>query len=578
VTLILGLNAFHADAAAVVLRDGQLVAALAEERLNRVKHFAGFPRLAVAECLRLAEARIEDVDHVAIARDSKANLLSKIAFAARNLGRASRLARQRLENRTQVASAADLLESELAGGSGPLRARVHTIEHHVAHVASAFLASPFEEAALQSLDGLGDFASSLAGVGEGNRIRVFDRTLFPHSLGYLYTAVCQFIGFDCYGDEGKVMGLAPYGEDAFRDTFDRILRLMPEGRFELNLDWFVHHVEGVDYSVDECGRPTLAPLFSPRFVREFGPPRERDTEITQRDRDLACSLQAAFERGYFHALKALHARTGLDSLCLAGGCAMNSVANGKIFRETPFVRVFVQPAASDDGTALGAALYVWNGILKQRRSFTMEHAYTGPEFSDALCQSALLASGLAYEALPEADLCRRVAGDVADGKVVGWFQGRMEWGPRALGARSIVAHPGHPRMKDILNERIKHREAFRPFAPSVLEEKVSLVFEHDQPDPFMLMVYNVRGEWRDRLCAVNHVDNSGRLQTVSKKTSPRFHRLISEFEALTGLPVVLNTSFNENEPIVCRPEEAIDCFKRTRMDVLVLGGNYVRRQ
>jgi carbamoyltransferase len=578
VTLILGLNAFHADSAAALLRDGDLVAALAEERLNRVKHFSGFPRMAVSECLRLAGASLDDVEHVAIARDARANLLSKLAFAVRNLGRASKLARQRLENRARVAGAAELLEKELSARSGRLRARVHTVEHHLAHVASAFLASPFEKAALQSLDGLGDFASTLSGVGEGNRIKVFDRTLFPHSLGYLYTAVCQFIGFDRYGDEGKVMGLAPYGEDAYRDFFDSILLLGPEGRFELNLDWFVHHTEGVDYGVDETGHPTIAPLYSRRFVDTFGPPRSRDAEIAQRDRDLACSLQAAFERGFFHALQALHERTGLESLCLAGGCAMNSVANGKIARQTPFKRAFIQPAATDDGTALGAALLVWNVVLKQPRSFIMEHAFVGPGFDDDACRQTLLSAGLAYDSLPEDDLCCRVAGDVADGKVVGWFQGRMEWGPRALGARSIVAHPGHPGMRDVLNERIKRRESFRPFAPSVLEEKVGLLFEHERPDPFMLTVDTIRPEWRERLCAVSHVDHTGRLQTVSRRTNPRFHRLISEFERLTGLPVVLNTSFNENEPIVCRPEEAIECFQRTRMDVLVLGTNYVTRR
>lgn len=577
-TFILGLNTFHADSAAALLRDGHLVAAVAEERLNRVKHFSGFPELAVRECLRIAAAPLEEVEHVAIARDARANLLSKLAFAARDPGRASRLARQRLENRAQVTGARELLKKGLSAGSGRLRARVHTVEHHLAHVASAFLASPFEAAALQSLDGLGDFASTLSGVGEGNRIKVFDRILFPHSLGYLYTAVCQFIGFDEYGDEGKVMGLAPYGEDAYRDVFDRILLLGPSGRFELNLDWFVHHTEGVDCRVDEIGRPKIAPLFSHRFSEAFGPPRTRHAEITQRDRDLACSLQAAFERGYFHVLRALHRRTGLDTLCLAGGCTMNSVANGKIFRETPFRRVFVQPAATDDGTALGAALLVWNVVLKRARSFTMEHAFAGPEFEDAECERALLAAGLSWESLDDAELCRRVAGDLAEGKVVGWFQGRMEWGPRALGARSILAHPGHPRMRDILNERIKHREAFRPFAPSVLEEKVGLVFEQDQPDPFMLTVSPIRQEWRQRLCAVSHVDHTGRLQTVSKATNPLFHRLISEFEGLTGLPAVLNTSFNENEPIVCRPEEAVECFRRTRMDALALGKSYVRRQ
>jgi carbamoyltransferase len=575
--LILGLNTFHADASAVIVRDGVLVAAIAEERLNRVKHFAGFPDRAVRECLRMAGAELEDVDHVALARDSTANLLSKVGFAAKNIGRLSKLARQRLENRARVASAPDLLLQACGKPPRALRAKLHSIEHHLGHLASSFLVSPFEKAALQSIDGFGDFASTMSGLGEGTKIRIYDRTIFPHSLGVLYTTVCQFIGYGKYGDEGKIMGLAPYGRDAFREIFDQIVVLKPGGAFELNLDWFIHHREGIDYSFDDAGNPSVAPLYSEKFVDTFGSPRSKDTELSDRDKDLARSLQESLERAYFHLLNGLHEKTKLDTLCLAGGVALNSVANGKIFDQTPFRRVFVQPAASDDGTALGAAFFVWNVYLKHPRSYIMESALTGPEFDDEACRRALVSAKIPHETLSEDALCKRAAADVAAGKIVGWFQGRMEWGPRALGARSIVAHPGHPQMKDILNSRIKHREWFRPFAPSVLEEKVGVVFEHDHPDPFMLMVYKIRPEWRAKLSAVNHVDNTGRLQTVSAKVNPRYHRLIREFEALTGTPVILNTSFNENEPIVCRPEEAVECFQRTRMDALALGSHYARR-
>jgi carbamoyltransferase len=576
-TIVLGLNAFHADASVALVRDGTLAAALAEERLNRVKHFAGFPALAAAEALRIAGAAPGEIAHVAVARDAHANLLAKLAFAVKNVHRLPRLARQRLENRSSVGDAPGLLEKALGLRTGSLDVRVHHVEHHLAHLASAFLVSPFEKAALLSVDGFGDFASTMTGRGEGARIDVLDRTLFPHSLGILYTAVCQFIGYDQYGDEGKVMGLAPYGENAYCDAFDRLVTLLPGGHFKLDLDSFVHHTEGVDYGFDTEGRPTVAPLYSKRFADAFGPPRVRHAEITARDRNLARSLQACLERVYFHILNALHERTGLDTLGLAGGVALNSVANGKIFAQTPFRRVFVQPAAGDDGTALGAAFHIWNAVLGHPRTFVMEHAGTGPAFDDAACRDALLAAGVPFETLDEEALCRRGAADVAAGKVVGWFQGRMEWGPRALGHRSILAHPGHPQMKDILNARIKHREPFRPFAPSVLEEKLGLVFEHDHPDPFMLMVYTIRPEWRERLCAVNHVDNTGRLQTVSAKSNPLYHRLIRAFEALTGLPVILNTSFNENEPIVCRPAEAVDCFRRTRMDALALGSHYATK-
>lgn len=576
---ILGLNTFHADSSAVLVDadTGALVAALAEERLNRIKHFAGFPEQAVQECLRIAGATPTDVAHVALARDARANLRSKIAFALRNLPRMPRLARQRLQLRAEVASAPALLERCLGFGDGQLPAAVHHVEHHLAHLASAFHVSPFERAALLSIDGFGDFASTMTGVGEGTEIRIFDRTLFPSSMGVVYTALCQFIGYDCYGDEGKVMGLAPYGEETYRELFDEIVRLEPGGRFRLNLDYFVHHREGVDYSFDGDGHPTVAPLYSPALVRRLGVPRRRHAELTQRDKDLARSLQACLERVYFHILRDLHKRAGCDRLCLAGGVALNSVANGLVLEHTPFREVFVQPAASDDGTALGAAYWALHQVLGRPRSFEMKHVYTGPRFSDGEIAAALHEAGVEAQRLPETELTDRAAQAVADAKVVGWFQGAMELGPRALGNRSIVAHPGHPEMKDILNSRIKHREWFRPFAPSILAERLGDYFESDHPSPFMLMVYKTRPEVRERLQAVNHVDNTGRVQTVTREANPQYYALIEAFERLTGTPVVLNTSFNENEPIVCTPAEAIDCFRRTRMDVLAIGSFYCEK-
>ena len=578
--LILGLNTFHADSSAVLVDSdtGQLIAAIAEERLNRIKHFAGFPKLAVHECLRIAGAAPEDIAYVAIARDSKANLAAKLGFAMRNLPRMRRLARQRLRLRAEVASVPQLLERSLGFAPGKMPATVHSVEHHLGHLASAFLVSPFERAALMSIDGFGDFASTMTAVGEGRDIQVFDRTLFPHSIGVLYSAVCQFIGYDRYGDEGKVMGLAPYGEDAYQDDFDELVQLDDHGRFRLNLSWFVHHTEGVDYSFDGDGRPTVAALYSKRFAERFGPPRDRDAELTPRDMNLARSLQACLERVYFHILNDLHSRAGCDRLCLAGGVALNSVANGQIFDQTPFREVYVQPAASDDGTALGAAFWVLHHVLARPRSFVMSHAYTGSRFNDAEIVSALGAAGIQGKRLDEDLLLQETARAIADGKVVGWFQGAMEWGPRALGNRSIVAHPGHPKMKDILNARIKHREWFRPFAPSILEERLDQYFECSHPSPSMVMVYKTRPEVRQSLCAVNHVDDTGRLQTVSREENPRYHKLIEAFDRITGIPVLLNTSFNENEPIVCTPAEAIDCFKRTRMDVLVIGDHLCQEQ
>jgi len=577
--LILGLNTFHADSSAALVDadTGQLVAAVAEERLNRIKHFAGYPEQAINECLRMAGATAADLGHVAIARDGKANLLAKIGFALKNVPRMPQLARQRLEHRAEVSSVPQLLEKSLGFAEGALPFTVHHLEHHLAHLASSFLVSPFDRAALLSIDGFGDFASTMTGLGSERDIEIFDRTLFPHSMGIVYSAVCQFIGYDRYGDEGKVMGLAPYGQDAYREFFDRLVTLESRGRFRLNLDYFVHHTEGVDYSFDEAGRPTVAPLYSQRMIDEFGPPRDREGELTQRDMDLARSLQACLERVYFHILRDLHARTGCENLCLAGGVALNSVANGMVFDETPFRHVYVQPAAGDDGTAVGAAYWVLNHVLECPRSFVMEHAYTGPEFGDDEIESALRAADISYTRLDEAALYDRTARAIADAKVVGWFQGRMEWGPRALGNRSIVAHPGHPRMKEILNSRIKHREWFRPFAPSVLAERLGDYFECDHPSPFMLMVYKTRPAAYDKLLAVDHVDHTGRVQTITREQNPRYYRLIEAFERLTGIGVVLNTSFNENEPIVCTPAEAIDCFRRTHMDVLAIGSYFCEK-
>lgn len=577
-TYILGLNSFHADSSAVLLKDGELIGAVAEERLNRVKHFAGFPALAIKEVLDLAGIRIDDVDHIGINKDSRANLLAKLGFAVANLGRISKMARQRLEYRAKVRNTPGLLCEALGVGPEQLHAELHNVEHHLCHAASGFLVSGSDRAAILSVDGFGDFASTLTALGQGNDIHVLDRTLFPHSLGIVYTMVCQFIGYDRYGDEGKVMGLASYGEPCYNDFFDRLVRLKPKGRFELDLEYFLHHTQGVDYSFDKQGYPTVAPLYSEAMVRQFGRPRQRLGDLTRRDKDLAASLQKCLEKAYFHILNHLHEQTGCDALCLAGGVALNSVANGQILEQTPFRRIYTQPAAGDDGTALGVAYYVYNCILRQPRRPILDHAYTGRAYADAEILSILQKTeGITTEKIGEPEIYQRTAAALARGEIVGWFQGKMEWGPRALGNRSIVAHPGIPHMKDLLNARIKQREWFRPFAPSILEERTGDYFEQTHPSPFMTLVYRTRANVRDSICATNHVDNTGRLQTVSRSQNPRYYALIKAFEQETGLPIVLNTSFNENEPIVCTPQDALACFLRTRMDLLVMGNWMVRR-
>jgi carbamoyltransferase len=590
--IILGINAFHGDAAAAIISDGQLIAAAEEERFNRRKHCAGFPTEALRYCLAAAGISIEEIKHIGISRDPSAHLHKKILYtaqrAARSLGgigkepgsdNAGGLFRQvadRLSNAAKVRDLKDDLARALGVPKGQLRAKFHNVEHHRAHLASSFYVSPFERAALLSVDGFGDFISTMWGVGDGNDIEVLGQVEYPHSTGIVYTATTQFLGFPNYGDEGKVMGLAPYGVPRYMEEFRDIIRTDEGGRFKLNLDYFRHHAEGVEMSWDE-GSPTIGRIFSDEFVKTFGPAREKGAPLTGRERDIAASLQQRLEEVGFHILNHLHEQTGLTDLGLSGGVAYNSVVNGKILLNTPFRRVYVQPAAGDSGTALGVCYQIYNGLLKQARTFVMEGAYTGPEFSDEDIRAELEKSGLAYETYSDREVTRRAAQDIADGAVMGWFQGRMEFGPRALGNRSIVVDPRRADMKDVLNERIKKREPFRPFAPSILEERVGDYFEQTHPAPTMLMVYQIREERRPQIPAVTHVDGSGRLQTVSREVNERYYHLISDFCELTGVPVVLNTSFNENEPIVCTPRHAIDCFLKTRMDVLYLGNHAVRR-
>lgn len=567
--LILGLNMFHADASAAIILDGEVKFAIAEERLNRRKHFGGFPALAIKACLDAVGAKISDVDHVAVGQDSDANLAKKVRYALANPAKILNFIklRQRKESMRDVQS---LIGQALDVEPSELRFQEHHLEHHIAHVASAYYCSPWDKAAGFSYDGSGDFVSTMMARCEGNEIEVLDRVFLPNSLGSLYTMVCEFIGYSHYGDEGKVMGLAPYGKAAYCDALQKLV--IPKGPgFQLDLSYFQPLGSNQGMQVLEDGTVKLARHFSNRMTELFGEPRKPEDEISQRDMDLAFAVQHRFEEVFFNLLNNLHPRVGVEQLAMAGGCALNSVANGKLFDRTPFRQTYIQPAAGDEGLAIGAALHTYHSVLKQPRRHQLKRSYLGPEFSDSQIEPALRSADLQYRKLDRDSLLDQTAERIANGDVVGWFQGRMEWGPRALGNRSIVAHPGLPNMKDILNARIKRREWFRPFAPSILVEHQHEYFEHDHPSPFMLHVYKIRPEKRSELCAVNHVDDTGRLQTVARDENPLYYDLISAFYRKTGIPVILNTSFNENEPIVCKPEEAIDCFKRTRMDVLAIG-------
>jgi carbamoyltransferase len=644
---ILGLNAYHGDAAAALIKDGQLVAAAEEERFNRIKHCAGFPTKAIQYCLRAAGIDIEQVEHVGISRDPSAHLHKKVLAAARRavgsgqwaVGRRKAVSSKQKAEGIELNSVgvvdedADLASAlSFGGGSavldgleirqtkgaagngnghGPgwarqladrlrnaarvrdlkaelakaldvpavrLRAQFHNLEHHRAHLASSFFVSPFERAALLSVDGFGDFISTMWAVGNDRRIDILGQVEYPHSLGIVYTATTQFLGFPHYGDEGKVMGLAPYGKPRFIEEFREIIRTEKHGQFRLHLDYFRHATEGVDMSWND-GSPVIGKIFSDEYAAAFGPPREPQAPLTDRDRDLAASLQLRLEEVTFHVLNHLHDETGLTDLGLSGGVAYNSVMNGKILLNTPFQRVFIQPAAGDSGTALGVCYQIWNDVTQVNNlRYVMDSAYTGPEFSDEEIRRELENSDLKFEEYSDGELTRSAAREIAGGAVVGWFQGRMEFGPRALGNRSIVVDPRRADMKDILNERIKRRESFRPFAPSILAEHVADYFEQTHPAPTMLMVYQIKPERRATIPAVTHVDGSGRLQTVSREMNPRYYQLIEEFYKLSGVPLVLNTSFNENEPIVCTPRDAIDCFLKTKMDVLYIGSYAIRRR
>jgi carbamoyltransferase len=567
--LILGLNMFHADASAAIMQDGKVLFAIAEERLNRVKHYAGFPALAIQACLNAAGANIRDVDHVAVGQDSDANLAEKVRYAIANPTKLLNFIRLR-QRKQEMRDVRVLIAKALDCGPEKLRFQEHHLEHHIAHIASAYYCSPWEQAAGFSYDGSGDFVSTMMARCEGNEINVLDRVFLPHSLGSFYTMICEFIGYNKYGDEGKVMGLAPYGRDRYCRQIRELLMTGNSG-FQLDLDFFKPLGSNEGMQIKPDGTVQLARHFSPRMIEMFGPPREPDTEITQRDMDLAYAMQHCFEEVFFHLLNELHRNVPLEKLAMAGGCALNSVANGKLFARTPFRNTWIQPAAGDEGLAIGAALHTYHSVFKQARDFVMKHSYLGPEFSDAHIESSLKSAGLKYKKLERGPLLETIAGKIARGDVVGWFQGRMEWGPRALGNRSILAHPGLPEMKDVLNARIKRREWFRPFAPSILEERQAEYFDHDHPSPFMLHVYKIKADKREQLCAVNHVDDTGRLQSVSREENSLYYDLIRAFERRTGIPVVLNTSFNEHEPIVCEPEQAISCFQRTKMDVIAVG-------
>lgn len=575
--IILGINAYHADSSAAIFKDGKMIAATEEERFRRVKHWAGFPTMAIEFCLKEAGVQLHDVEHIAIGRDHRAKLGKKIAFLLRNPGGGFNAVLDRLQNARKVASMEEeLMKLDASLPAKEWKKRIHQVEHHRSHLASAFFASPFEESALLSIDGSGDFSTTMTGIGKENSIEVLDSVDFPHSIGIFYTTFTQLLGFPHYGDEYKVMGLAPYGQPRYTDKLRDVLLFKDNGFFELNLKYFRSATQGIiSYGDDHI--PKVAPLYTQHLTEKFGPPRAKDEALSTYHKDLATSVQKITEELIFHILEHLQKKTGLKNVCIAGGVAQNSVANGKITRNTSFKKVYIPSAGHDAGISMGAALYVYNHKLGNRRAEPLWSAYTGSRFSNEEIERYLQEKDIRYSKLDDAALYEKVANRLIDAGVVGWFNGRAEFGPRALGARSILADPRRPDAKELLNSKIKRRESFRPFAPSILREYVKEYFEVTDEVPFMEKVFPILPEKRATIPAVTHVDGTGRLQTVDRTVTPRYYQLIETFRQKTGVPILLNTSFNENEPIVNSPAEALDCFLRTQMDMLVMENIVIER-
>jgi len=574
--LVLGINSSHADSSAVLMNKNGVIAAICEERINRLKHCAVYPKLAIAEVLRMAGAKMSDVTDYAVARDPYANKGAKLAFIAKNPRVGLNLAKISMQRHRSNAGGNEILAEQMGVTPDQIRFNTHNVEHHLAHIASAYYWSGMNKATGISVDGAGDFTTVMIADCQGNDINILKRCHPPHSLGMFYTAMTGFMGFTKYGEEYKVMGLAAYGEPKYEDRLAELIRWDPERGIVLDQTYFPTYSRIFDnaertFGVVENGEIVVPKMWDDRIEKVLGPARKRGQPLTQRENDMACSLQRHFETVYIAMVKDAIGRTGCRDIVMAGGCALNGVANGRLVMEKHVDRVYIHPAAGDDGTGAGAAAWVLHNKHGVPRFGEIGQAYWGTGWSDEECEKAVGESGLAFRKLDREALLKTTVDAFCTGKIVGWFQGREEWGPRALGNRSILANPGWPDMKAILNARIKNREPFRPFAPAILFERLSECYEGAHEVPFMNIVYKTRPEWRERLSAVNHEDNTGRVQTVKREQNPLYYDLIKAFSERTGIPVLLNTSFNENEPIVHTPQQAIACFTRTKMDCLAVG-------
>jgi len=567
---ILGLNCYAHEASACLLKDGRVCSLIEEERFNREKHTWKYPAQAIEACLAMEGITINDVDRITFYWQPYKEFTENLSHFLKYLPESLNLLKapsgsSELTFSKRVLSMYGLpnaLRKHLKLSQKP---KVEFIEHHLAHAASCFFVSPFEEAAILTIDGRGESITALSAFGKGNKIKKLSEIKVPNSLGHLYAALTAFLGFKPLFDEWKVMGMSAYGKDRYKDVFADILKLKDHGRFDLNLKYFKFHTHGQGCWV------------SPYFIEKLGPPRESKAEYDQRHFDIACSLQRRVEEAGVHMANHLYERTQCPNLCMTGGVVLNCLMNKKIIERTPFKNFFTMPIANDAGTSMGSALFYYHQTLNKKREFVFENIFLGPEYDNEAIERVLKEKNVVYQ--KSAQIAKDTARCISQGNIVGWFQGRMEAGPRALGHRSIVVDPRDSKMKDRLNLRVKKREYYRPFAPSVLEEKVNdlFVMPKGQLSPYMILIGDVKEGKQNAIPAVTHADGTARVHTVNKKQNPLYWELISEFEKITGVPVILNTSFNENEPIVNTPEEAVNCFLRTDFDVLAIGDYLVTK-
>ena len=578
--IILGINAYHGDASACIFVDQKLIAAVEEERFTRVKHAAGFPINSIKYCLKYSNKTLSDVDHICINRNPKQKIFQKLIFASKKLLKFNFL-RDRISNLKKINSIKNELDTQF---NERFNGKIHYIDHHTSHIASSVFFSKFDETNFISVDGFGDFASTVIGFYDGEQINKVKEVLFPHSLGLFYTAMTQFLGFMNYGDEYKVMGLAPYGKVTKYEEITDLIIKKKQNLFELNLKYFNHHKGNVEMSWLD-GEPKIGKVYSEELSKLIGRPRELKERISQDHMDIAASTQRVYEDMLIYLANSIYEYKEIKNLCISGGCGMNSVANGKIKHKTNYEKIYIPPSPGDSGGAIGSASIILKKYFQEVKDLN-DNPYLGPSYTNEEIKSLLdskndvieKTGSKIYKFDANSDLFSFVAGLLTNQKVVGFFRGRMEWGPRALGNRSILADPRNPNIKELLNNKIKKRETFRPFAPSIISEKVKDWFELDEDVPFMSQVLLIKKEMRNKIPAVTHVDGTGRLQTVSKEINLDYYNLIQSFNSLTNVPIILNTSFNENEPIVNTPGEALDCFLRTKMDCLALENYLILRQ